>query len=404
MNLQTCPSLPLSPESSATLRPTHGPEVRQQPRSHQAQTDVICILGIPVDVLDFASALQHMRDAALQRRRCFISTPNLNFLVLSQRDPEFRRSVLMSDLVVADGSALLWIARLLGSPLPERVTGADLFEQLSRAKRRHREEKHIGVYFFGGQPGAAQAAKESLEERGSQYAIKVVGAQGAGFGSVADLSSSEAINDINASGADLLVVALGAMKGQHWILRNLDALNAPVISHLGAVMNFVSGRVRRAPRCFQQWHLEWLWRILQEPRLWRRYGRDTLTLLNLLATKVLPCALWSKGLLWKTRWRQEATGTIHATECGDSSELHFTLCGAFTRQDLRLLAVTLDQHRDDERSMVFDLRRTRTIDLYALGLLSRHWAQSGGRLRFINVPWHLARLISFAGADYLLRD
>ena len=86
------------------------------------------------------------------------------------------------------------------------------------------------------------------------------------------------------------MVSLGARKGQAWIERNRARLSVPVVSHLGAVVNFVAGRLRRAPLWMQRTGLEWLWRIKEEPTLWRRYASDGWALLGLLLTRVLPYA------------------------------------------------------------------------------------------------------------------
>jgi N-acetylglucosaminyldiphosphoundecaprenol N-acetyl-beta-D-mannosaminyltransferase len=119
-----------------------------------------------------------------------------------------------------------------------------------------------------------------------------VGYESPGFGSVDDFSDGETIDRINAHGADFLVVALGAAKGQAWIQRNRERLRAPVISHLGAVVNFAAGTVSRAPEWMQRAGLEWLWRIKEEPALWRRYGRDARALLGLAFRRLLPHLLW----------------------------------------------------------------------------------------------------------------
>ena len=116
-----------------------------------------------------------------------------------------------------------------------------------------------------------------------------VGFESPGYGSIVEMSSKSAIAKINASGADFLVVALGAAKGQAWIEHNLEALNVPVVSHLGAVINFVAGGVKRAPLWMQKSGLEWAWRIREEPELWRRYWFDGLGLVKLLIRSVAPC-------------------------------------------------------------------------------------------------------------------
>lgn len=248
------------------------------------------LLGLPFDAVTLDEAVAHIRLAIAQRSRCFISTPNLNFLITAQKNVDFRNSVVNSDLSLADGMPIVWLAKLLGIPLKERVAGSDLFDVLRNGKG-----EKIKVYFFGGPPGAAvqAAAKINIEGKG----MVCVGFQSPGYGSLADLSSAETIDKINQSGADFLVVALGAVKGQAWIEHNLPALHVPVVSHLGAVINFVAGSITRAPRWMQKTGLEWLWRIKEEPSLWRRYLFDGVELTKLLFVQVLPTVLknmWCK--------------------------------------------------------------------------------------------------------------
>jgi N-acetylglucosaminyldiphosphoundecaprenol N-acetyl-beta-D-mannosaminyltransferase len=121
--------------------------------------------------------------------------------------------------------------------------------------------------------------------------LSCAGYESPGFGSVEDMSSRNQVATISRSCADFVVVALGAKKGQSWITRNRGRLTAPVISHLGAVVNFVAGTVSRAPLCMQRSGLEWLWRIKEETGLWRRYFSDGMVFLELLLTRVLPHVL-----------------------------------------------------------------------------------------------------------------
>ncbi|RYH51318.1 MAG: glycosyltransferase, partial [Alcaligenaceae bacterium] len=205
--------------------------------------------------------MQAVRDAAFSRRSCFISTPNLNFLMAARTDAGFRGSVLRSDLSLADGMPLVWVARLLGIPIRERVPGAGLFEQLLR----HPGEP-ITVYFFGGPPGAAEVACRQVNAVGT--GLRCVGFDSPGFGSLESMSGAEHIDRINRSGAMFVIVSLGAKKGQAWIELNRHRLEAPVLCHLGAVVNFAAGTVERAPGWVQAAGAEWLWRIAQEPALW----------------------------------------------------------------------------------------------------------------------------------------
>lgn len=245
--------------------------------------NVWCLMGLPFDAIDLNTTVKKVHEAVRSKTSCFISTPNLNFLIASRKDIAFRNSVINSDLSVADGKPLIWLARLLNIPLPERVAGSDLIEALVENKEGYEPLK---VFFFGGQDGVAEQACAKLNSQ--DKGLKCVGIYNPGFGSVEKMSSSNIINTINQADADFIIVSLGAKKGQAWIEMNKNKLNAPVISHLGAVVNFIAGNVKRAPKIFQKLGLEWLWRIKEEPKLWKRYFFDFIALLNIVAFKVIP--------------------------------------------------------------------------------------------------------------------
>jgi len=241
------------------------------------QRNVFCLLGLPFDQLDIQSAIQRIREAATQRIPCIIATPNLNFIIGCIEDGEFRDAVLRTDICIVDGMPPMWLMRLLRMPIYERVAGSSLFEVL-----RNDASERVSVYFFGGESGVAESACRKLNSESS--GMRCVGFESPGFGSVEAMSSDETIAKINTSGADFLVVALGAKKGHAWIERNRKRISVPVVSHLGAVLNFVAGTVTRAPRWMQNCGLEWLWRIKEEPVLWRRYVHDGRALLSLFVT------------------------------------------------------------------------------------------------------------------------
>ena len=248
--------------------------------------DVHCLAGLPFDAVTLEQAADRVRAAAKNQQRCFFSTPNLNFLMLAQHDPAFRESVLCSNLVIADGMPLVWVAKMLGIPIVERVAGSDLFEAL----RHDVSAAPMKVYFFGGPDGIAEQAAQRLnQQHGGLYCV---GISSPGFVSVEAMSTPEQIAAINASGADFLVVSLGARKGQEWIMRNRAQLQVPVISHLGAVVNFEAQTVRRAPVWMQHVGMEWLWRIREEPALWRRYAHDGWAFVQWWSGCILPHMVW----------------------------------------------------------------------------------------------------------------
>ncbi len=221
------------------------------PFSVDFSREVHCLLGLPFDAIDLAGASRRVQLAVTARKPYFLTTPNLTFLIGCLSDEKFRDSVIHSDLSVADGMPLVWISRWLKMPIPERVAGSTLFEMW-----RNDLSSRMSVFFFGGPDGVAEAAcrKLTAEKRG----ITCAGFESPGFGSLDDMSRQDLIARINASNADFLLVALGAKKGQAWIERNRSHLNVPVISHLGAVVNFVAGSVKRAPVWMQKVGLEWL--------------------------------------------------------------------------------------------------------------------------------------------------
>jgi len=240
------------------------------------------VLGLPFDAVTMDETIELIHNAVRTREKCFISTPNLNFLIASQKDSDFRNSVINSDLSVADGKPIIWLAKLLNAPLPERVAGSDIIERLIENREGN---KPIKVFFFGGQKGIAQLACEKLNIQ--NQGLRCVGFYNPGFGTVDEMSSSEIIEEINQSDADFVIVSLGAKKGQAWIEENKDKLEAPVISHLGAVVNFIAGTVNRAPKIFQKLGLEWVWRIKEEPGLWKRYFMDGIGFIKLIILHLL---------------------------------------------------------------------------------------------------------------------
>lgn len=357
------------------------------------ERDVYCLLGLPIDVTDTAGALARLRAAAAVRQPCFVSTPNLNFLIACQSDAVFRDSVIASDLSVADGMPLVWLGRLLGIPLPERVAGSTLFEAL-----RADVARPLSVYFFGGPEGVADAACQRLNEE--KRGLRCVGFHYPGFGTIEDMSADEVIADINASGADFLVVALGARKGQAWIVRNLPRLAVPLVSHLGAVVNFVAGSVSRAPPWMQRSGLEWLWRIKEEPGLWRRYGSDGLAVLRLLATCVLPHA-WHR---WRHRGASAQGYLMRAEEDG---LIVLRLHGDWQAANLSPLRTAFAELADTTAPLRLDLSATGEVDtaLVALvQLLHGHRARSGLPLTIVGAGGAARRVFRWCRAEYVLSE
>lgn len=348
---------------------------------------VHAIAGLPFDAVTMAEAVAAVRQAIARRQRLFLTTPNTNFVTLALSDASFRDSVLQSDLCVADGMPIVWLARLLGVPIRERVSGADLFEALLT-----QPGEPLSVYFFGGPDGAAETA--CAQVNASNGPMRCAGHCSPGYLPLDALSEDRFIDAINASGADMLVVSLGAKKGQEWIMRNRARLTVPVLTHLGAVVNFTACTVKRAPPWMRRTGLEWAWRIAQEPALWRRYARDAWSLVRLGLTCVGPLIL------------QRRLGAAPTAQPG---------AGGVTRDDLRglcslrptnwtslgLLRLALAEAARTGDAVEVDASHLTRMTPASVGLLltaRRHLRD----VRVVNAPRGVAQSLRWQGAGDLL--
>lgn len=355
--------------------------------------NIHCLLGVTIDALDMVGAEQRVRAAITRRTPCFLSTPNLNFLVACQTDADFRASVINSDLCIADGMPLVWIARLLGIPIRKRVAGSDLFEAL-----RREEAPPVSVYFFGGKPGVAEAASQRINAQ--PVGLRCVGYETPAFGAIHEISSEETIAQINASGADFVVVALGAKKGQAWIEHNRTRISAPVISHLGAVLNFTAGTVRRAPRWMQRVGLEWVWRIIAERSLWRRYCNDCWALVRLLATQVLPYAVYVK--IQTPSPANLATAGLKLTTRAHGSVLRCQ--GAWSVQNIDRLRPIFKSAAASALDIELNMEEVTHVDSAFIGLtmmLYKHQQRLGKRLVISGMSTRVERIFRWNGAAFL---
>ena len=356
--------------------------------------DIWCLLGLAFDVIDMRRAAETVRRFATEQYPCSISTPNLNFLIASQSDRDFRRSVINSELSIADGMPLIWVARCLGIPLPERVTGSGLIETL-----RKDDSNLTSVFFFGGEEGIAEQACQVLNKE--QEGLRCAGFYAPGFGSVSDMSDSTIIATINESDADFVIVSLGSKKGQAWIEQNRKRLSAPVVSHLGAVVNFVAGNIRRAPVWMQKTGLEWVWRILQEPKLWRRYLTDGTKFLTLIVRVVLPYAIWRS-------LNSNNLNVNHLVRHDIKYSNDFTvicLHGNCVEQSIKSLKEIFRFESKKPVSIKLDLSDVPAVDGAFLGIclmLEKHLNRKGLDLRFTGINLTVRRIFRWNCLEYLL--
>jgi N-acetylglucosaminyldiphosphoundecaprenol N-acetyl-beta-D-mannosaminyltransferase len=345
------------------------------------------------------SCLRRIDAAAARRVPFLISTPNLNFLVNSLSDFDFREALLLSDLCPADGMPIVWIARLLGIPIKERVAGSDIFDAL---KTEHNAAKPLRVFFFGGDPGVAATAAQALNAEPS--GLYCVGSLCPDFGSVDSMSQGDIIDKINSSGADFLAVSLGAKKGQSWLQHNYNRLLIPVRTHLGAVINFQAGIVRRAPPIMRKYGLEWIWRIKEEPYLWKRYWNDGKLMLQLLFTRVLPIVMrrW-----WLTvRYGRHAQDLI-ITQTDGCKTVTVGLAGSATVRHVKKVIHALRNALATKKQILIDFSNTRDVDSRILGLflmLRKQLKERGASPMFVGLSPKLEKMFRLNGLGFLLSN
>lgn len=230
------------------------------------------LAGVPIDDVTLEEAVDRCRELVeLGRatgRTHQVTTVNVDFVLTARRDPSVRRILQWSDLAVPDGMPVVWASHLLGTPLRQRVAGADLVPALAACAA----ERGYRLYLFGSAPGVAERAADRLCEQ--HPGARVVGAGGPMFEDVAEMDPT-VLADIVAAKPDIVCVALGHPKQERWIDAYREQVGAPVLVGIGGSLDFLVGRKRRAPAWMQRAGLEWLHRMLCEPqRLGRRYVRD----------------------------------------------------------------------------------------------------------------------------------
>ena len=224
--------------------------------------DVVKILGVRVDKITKAQALEDFQKL-LEGNRCeLIVTPNAEIVEKASKTPQLRRIINEEAAIVTpDGVGLIYASKLKGDPIQEKVAGIDFahsaIELCAKLGR--------SVYLLGSKPGVAEAAAANLEK-------EIPGLKIAGFrdGYFKDEEESEVVAEINASGADFLCVALGSPKQEYFVIKHRDALKVKAAAGLGGSLDIWSGQLNRAPKFYIDHGLEWLYRMIQEPKRLKR--------------------------------------------------------------------------------------------------------------------------------------
>lgn len=223
------------------------------------------VCGVRVDALDVRRLHAYMHHAIRRGWTVPVLNANVQAVVLARRDREFARILEDAPVVFCDGSGVRLGARLLRSELPPRITYADWIHELVPFLR---DEGH-SIYLLGGRPGVAEQAREKLEVR--YPGIRVVGTHH-GFFRKEGPENDAVIAEVNRVRPDVLLLGFGMPLQEKWAMANLPRIDARVLLSGGACIDYVAETVRRGPQWLVDHHMEWLARMIVEPRrLWKRY-------------------------------------------------------------------------------------------------------------------------------------
>ncbi|HLP76044.1 MAG TPA: WecB/TagA/CpsF family glycosyltransferase [Candidatus Paceibacterota bacterium] len=315
----------------------------------------VSILGVPFDHLTRKQALERIAQMIASRKPHYLATANVDFVVQAQNDLELRRILFDADLVLCDGTPLVWASRWLGNPLPERVAGADLVPELIQAAAGNGHR----IFLLGASPEAADRAVTNLRNKFPNLHVTSHSPQ---FKPLLEMNHDEIIRRIRDAKPDLLFVSFGCPKQEKWIAMHCQTLGVPVTIGVGATIDFIAGHMRRAPRWMQRSGTEWIFRLAQEPRrLFKRYAMD----LGIFGFKLL-------RQLWLFRQNQKISGhNSTPSTLRTNGWQHIELPKHFTRRAVERNRHLMQQVLGETCHCILEMHRVRLLDSTSIACLMR---------------------------------
>jgi N-acetylglucosaminyldiphosphoundecaprenol N-acetyl-beta-D-mannosaminyltransferase len=247
---------------------------------HQPRTPrCLRILNIDFDNLTILELLERLRNGGV------VYTPNVDHLSKLQHDRDFYQIYQTADYRVCDSQIVLYIAKFLGLKIKEKISGSDLFPAFYQY---YRHDESMRIFLLGAKPGVAQRAQDRINQKLDRQMVIAAHSPSYGFDQ-SEAECQEIIALINESRATVLAIGVGAPKQEKWIAQYRDQLiHVKVFLAIGATIDFEAGEVPRAPRWVSQTGLEWLYRLVSEPkRLWKRYLLEDMPLFGLILRQKL---------------------------------------------------------------------------------------------------------------------
>jgi len=238
--------------------------------------------GVFLDQVSATDAKMRLAEFAASNQPHQVITANVDFIRQAWASPEFNHLINTADMVVADGMPLVWLSRLTRQPLPERVTGMQLFESCCELAVEHQ----YSIFLLGAAPRVAERTAILLKIR--YPGLHIAGTYSPPMGDFTPEEEAKIVHMIKEAKPTMLMVAFGCPKQDRFIRKIMHITGVPISIGIGGIFNFIAGGKRRAPLWMQQCGLEWLHRLVQEPtRLWERYVVHDLPVLLMLLVGML---------------------------------------------------------------------------------------------------------------------
>jgi N-acetylglucosaminyldiphosphoundecaprenol N-acetyl-beta-D-mannosaminyltransferase len=263
------------------------PAVRTAPAEMEAMTERVWVVGAPVSAVDMRSAIVRIRDWVREKRSRYVCLTDVRSIMLARSDPALDHALKDADLVLADGMPLVWTARSRGVKSIGRVAGPDFMHEICRLSPGNWTH-----FLLGGAKGVPERLTQSLTALNP--GLSICGTYSPPFLPLSEAEDNEIVERLNSAKPDIVWIGLGCPKQELWMAQHAGRVPGAIMIGVGAAFDFLSGRIPRAPRWMRNNGLEWLHRLLTEPRrLWKRY--------LVLAPKFVVLAAVETTAIW---WRR----------------------------------------------------------------------------------------------------
>lgn len=245
--------------------------------------DRVNILGTWVSRYDLQETMEQMQCAIEEKRKLRMAVTPVNCILWARKNRRLNDIYNSADIVTADGVPVVWASKMLGEPIRGRVTGLDLLPEFASVAAK----RGYSFFFMGAAEGVGRRLAEALRKEYPD--LQVAGTYSPPFTArFSEEENDRIIRAVNESGADVLWVSLTAPKQDYWIAQHMERLDVSVAIGVGAAFDVVAGNIRRSPKWMQKYGLEWLYRLIREPRrLWRRYLVEAPVFFPLLIRQII---------------------------------------------------------------------------------------------------------------------